>query len=367
MLKPTTFLILVLTCASRIAFADNNPNCFNATMPPTDIVVACNETINADPRHSQAYQSRGMAWYKLGEFDRAIDDFTQAIKIDPKYIRTFYNRGLAWEQKGKFDNALSDLRYFAELDPSYPDAKKAIARIGAAKNKSDLGPTRAVARQCPPDRSIPWTDCRGIFTFGENGKYVGDFKNNNPNGQGVITYGGITFYVGEFKDNKYHGRGTMYAPDGSVKQAGIWKEGIFVQGSENSVPDSGGYGGITVKTHGGTFLVPVTINGEITLNFTIDSGASDVSIPADVVSTLIRTGSLESADFLREEKYTLADGSVVPSQTFNIRSLKVGNRVLQNVKGSVASVKGSLLLGQSFLGRFNSWSIDNKRQMLILN
>jgi clan AA aspartic protease (TIGR02281 family) len=153
---------------------------------------------------------------------------------------------------------------------------------------------------------------------------------------------------------------------GRILQAGLWKEGKFIEGSENSVPDTAAYG-VSVKSHGGTFLVPVTINGEITLNFTIDSGASDVSIPVDVVSTLMRTGSLESSDFLGEEKYRLADGSVVPSPTFNIRSLKVGNRVLKNVKGSVASTKGSLLLGQSFLSRFTSWSIDNKRQMLILN
>lgn len=92
-----------------------------------------------------------------------------------------------------------------------------------------------------------------------------------------------------------------------------------------------------------------------------------LALPADVVSTLIRTGSLVASDFIGERKYVLADGSVVPSATFNIRSLKVGNRVLQNVLGSVASAKGSLLRGQSFLSRFSSWSIDNKRQILILN
>jgi Aspartyl protease len=46
---------------------------------------------------------------------------------------------------------------------------------------------------------------------------------------------------------------------------------------------------------GGTFVIPVLINGQITLNFTIDSGAADVSIPADVVSTLIRTGQFKRA------------------------------------------------------------------------
>ena len=364
--RPAALIAVAFTCASSIAFAENNPNCFNATMPPTDVIAACNETIEADPRHSQAYQSRGLAWYRLGEYNRAIDDFSQSIKIDPKYVGAFYNRGLAWEKKGKLDNALSDFRYLEDLDPPYSDAQKAIARVRAAKKKLEVGQSKASTRQCPSDRSVPWTNCQGTFTWGENGKYVGEFKDNKPNGRGTITYGDSVYYVGEFKDNKFDGRGATYAPDGSVKQAGIWREGRFVEGSENSISDNASFG-VSVKPHGGTFLVPVTINGEITLNFTIDSGASDVSIPADVVSTLIRTGSLESSDFLGEEKYRLADGSLVPSPTFNIRSLKVGDRVLKNIKGSVASIKGSLLLGQSFLSRFNSWSIDNKRRVLILN
>jgi clan AA aspartic protease (TIGR02281 family) len=124
---------------------------------------------------------------------------------------------------------------------------------------------------------------------------------------------------------------------------------------------------IPMQKEGGTFVVPVSINGQLTLKFTIDSGASDVSIPADVVSTLIRTETITDSDFLGTQIYTLADGSTIPSPTFTIRSLKVGDKVLQNVQGSVASAKGSLLLGQSFLSRFKSWSIDNQRQVLLLN
>jgi clan AA aspartic protease (TIGR02281 family) len=118
---------------------------------------------------------------------------------------------------------------------------------------------------------------------------------------------------------------------------------------------------------GGTFKVPVTINGQLTLDFIVDSGAADVSIPADVVLTLIRTGTIAEEDFLGARTYTMADGSTVPSQRFLIRSLKVGDKVLENVTASIAPVAGSLLLGQSFLTRFKSWSIDNQRQALVLN
>jgi predicted aspartyl protease len=62
----------------------------------------------------------------------------------------------------------------------------------------------------------------------------------------------------------------------------------------------------------------------------------------------------------------IADGSRVKSKTFLIRSLRVGDRVLEYVTGSVAGRNGSLLLGQSFLGRFKSWLIDNGRHVLVL-
>jgi len=123
---------------------------------------------------------------------------------------------------------------------------------------------------------------------------------------------------------------------------------------------------VPLRLSGGTLTVPVSINDAITLNFTIDSGAADVSIPADVVLTLIRTGSLTEDDFMGERTYTLADGRTIPSKIFRIRSLRVGNRLLENVTGSVAPVKGDLLLGQSFLSRFQSWSINNRRGVLIL-
>jgi clan AA aspartic protease (TIGR02281 family) len=117
---------------------------------------------------------------------------------------------------------------------------------------------------------------------------------------------------------------------------------------------------------GGTFLVPVTINDRLTLMFMIDSGATDVSIPADVVLTLMRTGTLLGEDFLGETTYTLADGSTVPSQAFRLRSLKVGDTVLENVLGGVTPAEAKPLLGQSFLGRLKSWSIDNDDRVLVL-
>ena len=98
----------------------------------------------------------------------------------------------------------------------------------------------------------------------------------------------------------------------------------------------------------------------------MDSGASDVEIPADVAMTLGRTGTITPGDFIGDKKYRLADGSTLKSEWFILRELKVGSRLLPNVVASIGSVKGEPLLGQSFLAHFGSWSIDNDRHLLAL-
>ena len=123
---------------------------------------------------------------------------------------------------------------------------------------------------------------------------------------------------------------------------------------------------VPMVRQGGVFSIPVTINGKMSLHFTIDSGAAHVSIPADVVSKLMQTGTLTNADILGTKKYKLADGRAVDQRAFRIRSLQVGNKIVENVVGTEAAAQSPLLLGQSFLTRFKSWSIDNQTHALAL-
>jgi predicted aspartyl protease len=123
---------------------------------------------------------------------------------------------------------------------------------------------------------------------------------------------------------------------------------------------------IPLVNEGGTLVAPVIINNAIKLDFTVDSGAADVSIPADVFSTLVRTGTISRTDITGSRKYLNADGESYESRTFIIRSLKVGNVEVSDIEAKVAPPSAPLLLGQSFLKRFKNWSVDNIAQELIL-
>jgi hypothetical protein len=200
---------------------------------------------------------------------------------------------------------------------------------------------------------------QGIYTFANGDKFVGEFKDGEANGQGTITYVGGGKYVGEFRDGKKNGEGTAFAANGSIVFLGIWADDKFL----GAVAD---LASIKMENNGGVYIVPVRFNDSITLDAVVDSGASDVSVPADVVLTLMRAKTITQADFLGKQTYVLADGSEAPSQQFRIRSLKVGNKIMENVVASVASAKGKILLGQSFLRQFKSWSVDNEQHVLIL-
>jgi clan AA aspartic protease (TIGR02281 family) len=124
---------------------------------------------------------------------------------------------------------------------------------------------------------------------------------------------------------------------------------------------------IPVEPHDGAFVVPVVLNDVLTEKFIVDSGSADVSIPQEVATTLMNLGTITAADRLGNKVYMLADGSEVPSQIYRIASLRIGSMEMKNVTVRVAAAKSDLLLGQSFLSRLQSWSMDNAHHVMIIN
>ena len=116
----------------------------------------------------------------------------------------------------------------------------------------------------------------------------------------------------------------------------------------------------------GIYVLPVGIGKAMTLNFVLDSGASDVTLPTDVVQKLMRLGEVSRSDFIGAQTYGLADGSTVRTSRLILHELRIGSVVVRNVTASVTPVGGELLLGQSFLSKLPVWSIDNTQHALIL-
>jgi len=283
-------------------YYDNRQNAYRQSGMLEEALKDANRAIDLAPQYSFVFRGRGNVYNDMGKYELAIQDYDQAIKVAPDDGGLFIDRGKIRRSQSQFDQAIADFSRALELDnkkwmAGYRERGLTYKQVGKGQNAlSDLTA----------------------------------YNNLAPGDQEVVA--ALT---------------ALSAPSGPVpddRAALPLDSRPAASGNEQPATSM-----IQMVQDGGAFVVPVTINGQLTLKFVVDSGAADVSIPADVVTTLIRTGTITDGDFLGEQTYTLADGSKVPSKQFLIRSLKVGDRVLENVTGSVAPVAGSLLLGQSFL------------------
>jgi clan AA aspartic protease (TIGR02281 family) len=123
---------------------------------------------------------------------------------------------------------------------------------------------------------------------------------------------------------------------------------------------------IPLQRDRGAFHVVGRVNGAVTVNFVLDTGASDVLIPQEVADVLIRGGALGRDDFIGTQTYQLADGSRVKGRRIVLRELTVGGQSVRNVVASIGPARSPALLGQTFLSKFPSWTLDNERQVLEL-
>jgi clan AA aspartic protease (TIGR02281 family) len=210
-------------------------------------------------------------------------------------------------------------------------------------------------------------DGDGTYTWRDGKKYAGQFRDGQANGQGTYNWPDGRRYVGELRDNQPNGRGTLTLADGR-QQSGEFRNGDYVGANavQPVAASAGSLQEIPLSRRDGTFIVSAVLNGSLPLDFYLDSGAADVSVPAHAFEALKRAGSIRPEDISGSETYRMANGQPNKSTLFLIRSLKVGPVTLENVRASVSDYGGPALLGMSFLGRFASWSVDNQRSVLVL-
>ena len=71
------------------------------------------------PDYPGIYNLRGNMYYKKGQIDKAIDDYTRAIEINPGFATAYYNRGSAYNFEGRIDIASHDYKKALKLNPRY--------------------------------------------------------------------------------------------------------------------------------------------------------------------------------------------------------------------------------------------------------
>ncbi|MBF0627344.1 MAG: clan AA aspartic protease [Magnetococcales bacterium] len=91
----------------------------------------------------------------------------------------------------------------------------------------------------------------------------------------------------------------------------------------------------------GMYTLKVRINNNQEIEAMLDTGATALALPEDVVTWLLRSGTLKKSDLLGGVKAITADGSVIDSDAVQIASLRVGDMEIKDVRGLVIPASGN--------------------------
>jgi len=69
----------------------------------------------------------GDQYFKGGEYEKAIDAYTEYLRLEPTHIKSLYNRGRAYEELGKHQEALEDFNKVLKEDPQNANALLSLA------------------------------------------------------------------------------------------------------------------------------------------------------------------------------------------------------------------------------------------------
>lgn len=100
---------------------------------------------------------RGVAAANLGEQDKAVADFTKAIELDPSHFLAYLRRGQVLSDRGQYDLAIADLEKAQALAPDNTQAPELLAKTRQMQAQAETAArtTAAVEPAAPPPAAEP--------------------------------------------------------------------------------------------------------------------------------------------------------------------------------------------------------------------
>ncbi|PKN37770.1 MAG: hypothetical protein CVU62_08585 [Deltaproteobacteria bacterium HGW-Deltaproteobacteria-2] len=128
MRKIIVAIFLVLTFLCSPAMSITAANWFNYALElwdgekytdPGKAIEYLNNALQLEPDSALAYNSRGIAYRNLHQYQMAIKDFNVAIRLKPDYAVFYNNRGLSYVSLRQYQLAIKDYNEAIRLNPDY--------------------------------------------------------------------------------------------------------------------------------------------------------------------------------------------------------------------------------------------------------
>ena len=100
-----------------------------------DAIADCDEALRLKPKFGPAYENRGLARLRKGDYQQAIADSTQGIELNRLSPEGLVNRGVAYRALGEEDKALADWTAAIRVSPHHEPAYVNRADLRCARGE----------------------------------------------------------------------------------------------------------------------------------------------------------------------------------------------------------------------------------------
>lgn len=148
-------------------------------------------SINLNEKYSMAYYNRGYCYYEMKDYEKAINDYTLAIKHSPRYAKAYYNRGKIRHDQRDYENAIKDLETAIDIFPEFLQALNRLAWIlSTCQDTKHRNGKRAVELSL---NAVELNDnYRYLDTLSASYAEAGDFKKSIAITEKIISEADIT-------------------------------------------------------------------------------------------------------------------------------------------------------------------------------
>ena len=110
-------------------------NLYFDTDQPKEAIEAYGQYLAIKPNNADVRTDMGIMYRKLGQFDKAIQEFKKAAQSDPKHVNSRYNIGLVLlHDKQDIQGAVKAWEEYLKVDPNSEKAQRIRAQIEKMKS-----------------------------------------------------------------------------------------------------------------------------------------------------------------------------------------------------------------------------------------
>lgn len=326
-----------------------------------EAIEVFDQAIEVDPLYAFAYYAKGWCHELSGDDDKAMECYDLGIDLDKEYAYIYLMRGQIHLKRGDKIKAEEDFNTVLQLDTVVTDGscrQYALHFLGR-DDEADEWMQKLIDDE-PYDMGHYYDKACLYSRMGRTDEAVKALET-------ALEMGYCAFPHIENDDDMDAIRGRDDFRALIVKYKEKLAERIEKMGMDMTAVKEEQITEVPIiRRVGGTFNVDCSVNG-LALNMIFDTGASDVSISKVEADFMLKNNYLSKDDIKGKQYYQTADGGISEGTVITLKEVRIGDAVLHNVDASVVkSQKAPLLLGESVLQKFGTFTVDNINSKLII-